>query len=342
MGLLSTLKEKLNQEQGMSADSGFDAPADDATRLFFATDVHGSTACWQKFVNAADFYHANVLVLGGDTTGKAIFPIIDRGDRYTYTREGEQHEIHDDAELEEFEAAMENRGFYPYVLSESEYDQLAEAEDSQDRQDELFEQEMIARIRQWTDFAESRLPANFPIYICPGNDDPFAIDDVWRESDLIDLVEGEVVELDCGYEMVSSGWTNPTPWDTDREEDEDHLKNRMEGPIQQLNEIDRSIFNLHAPPYDSQLDEAPELDEDRRPKYGGRSMEPVGSTAVRELIEEYQPPLSLHGHIHESRGKTRIGDTIAINPGSVYSEGSLQGAVIDLADDIDVVGLVRG
>jgi len=71
-------------------------------------------------------------------------------------------------------------------------------------------------------------------------------------------------------------------------------------------------------------------------------MEPVGSTAVRELIEEYQPPLSLHGHIHESRGKTRIGETIAINPGSVYSEGSLQGAVIDLADDIDVVGLVRG
>jgi Icc-related predicted phosphoesterase len=342
MGLLSTLKQKLNQEQGMSADSGFQEPADDAARLFFATDVHGSTACWRKFVNAADFYHADALVLGGDTTGKAIFPIIDRGDHYTYTRENEQHEVHDEAELEDLKESMENRGFYPYVLSESEYDQLAEAEDSEERQDELFEQEMIARIREWQEFAESRLPDGFPIYVCPGNDDPFAIDDVWDQSELIDLVEGEVTELEAGYEMVSSGWTNPTPWDTDREEDEEDLKKRIEGAVERVTDIDRSVFNLHVPPYDSQLDEGPELDEDLRPKYGGQSMEPVGSTAVREIIEEYQPPLSLHGHIHESRGKTQIGETIAINPGSVYSEGSLQGAVIDLADEVDVVGLVRG
>jgi Icc-related predicted phosphoesterase len=342
MGLLSSLKERLNQEAGAQGGSGFEEPAEDATRLFFATDVHGSTVCWRKFVNAAEFYHADVLVLGGDTTGKAIFPIIDRGDRYTYTREGAQHELTTDDELAELEAAMENRGFYPHVLSAAEYDELAEAEDSEARQDELFEQEMIDRIREWTAFAESRLPADYPVYVCPGNDDPFTIDAVWQESDLIDLVEGAVVELDDRYEMASSGWTNRSPWDTPREEDEDELKERLEGIIQQADGVDRCVFNFHDPPYDSQLDEAPELDEDRRPKYGGRSMEPVGSTAVRELIEEHQPPLSLHGHIHESRGKTSIGDTVAINPGSVYSEGSLQGAVIDLGEAVDVVGLVRG
>lgn len=342
MGLLSSLKDWLNQESGAQGGSGFEEPAEDATRLFFATDVHGSTVCWRKFVNAAEFYHADVLVLGGDTTGKAIFPIIDRGDHYTYTREGEQHEVTDEEALADLQESMENRGFYPYVLSESEYEALADSADSEARQDELFEQEMIARIREWTDFAESKLPSDFPVYVCPGNDDPFVIDEVWQESDHVDLVEGEVVDLDDRYEMASSGWTNRSPWDTDREEDEDDLKERLEGIIQQADDIDRCVFNFHDPPYDSQLDEAPELDEDRRPKYGGRSMEPVGSTAVRELIEAHQPPLSLHGHIHESRGKTTIGDTVAINPGSVYSEGSLQGAVIDLEDEVDVVGLVRG
>lgn len=341
MGILSKLKERLNQEQGRDEGSAFEQPGD-ATRLFFATDVHGSTVCWKKFVNAADFYHADILVLGGDTTGKAIFPIIDKGDSYTYTRDGEEHVIESEEERTDLEESMENRGFYPYVLPEAEYDQLAEADDSETRQDELFEQEMIARINEWIEFAESRLPSDFPIYVCPGNDDPFSIDEVWDQSDLIDLVEGEVVKLDGGYEMASSGWTNHSPWDTPREEDEDELKDRLDGIIQQADNIDRCIFNFHDPPYDSQLDEAPELDDERRPKYGGQSMEPVGSTAVRDLIEEYQPPLSLHGHIHESRGKTSIGTTTAINPGSVYSEGSLQGAVVDLGDEVEVVGLVRG
>lgn len=41
----------------------------------------------------------------------------------------------------------------------------------------------------------------------------------------------------------------------------------------------------------------------------------AGSTAVRELIERYQPKLSVHGHIHESRGISRLGSTVAVNPG---------------------------
>ena len=40
--------------------------------------------------------------------------------------------------------------------------------------------------------------------------------------------------------------------------------------------------------------------------------------------------MSLHGHIHESRGEARIGRTLAINPGSEYSEGVLRGAIITL------------
>ena len=61
-------------------------------------------------------------------------------------------------------------------------------------------------------------------------------------------------------------------------------------------------------------------------------MMPVGSRAVREFIEQHQPIVSLHGHIHESRGAVRIGRTVAINPGSTYGEGVLDGAIIDIED----------
>jgi len=340
MGLVSDLKDWLNLEKqdmdaGMEKDEG-------VTRLFYATDVHGSTVCWRKFVNAAEFYSADVLVLGGDTTGKAIMPIVDEDDRYTYTRGGEEHVIEDKGELEEQKEVFANRGYYWYVFDEEEYEELQNAEDSEERQDEIFLEQMKRRIREWTDFAEERLPDDVPVFVCPGNDDPFEIDTVWQESDQITFGEGEAYAIDENYSMVSCGWTNPTPWDTDREKPDDELGERLEGMVADTEDTSRCIFNFHAPPYDSGLDEAPELDEDLRPKYGGQTTEPVGSKAVREMIETYRPPLSLHGHVHESRDKTKIGDTWAVNPGSVYSEGSLQGAVVDLRPEIDVVGLVRG
>jgi Icc-related predicted phosphoesterase len=340
VSFLSNLKERLNQESTNGENGGMDKEAG-VTRLFFATDVHGSTVCWRKFLNSAEFYDADVLILGGDTTGKAIFPIIDEGDRYTYVRSGDEKSVQGDGELTDLLDSLENAGYYPYVLDGDEYDDLQNA-DTDDLQNEIFESEMKARIREWTALAEERLDGEIPVYVCPGNDDPFDIDDVWRESDVIELVEGEVIDIDDDYQMVSSGWTHPSPWDTDREEAEEELEDRLADIIAKADAGKRTIFNFHDPPYDSQLDEAPELDEELRPKFGARSTEPVGSTAVRDLIEEHQPPLSLHGHIHESRAQTTIGETTAVNPGSVYSEGSLQGAVVDLKPAVDVVGLVRG
>lgn len=342
MGVFDALKDRLNQEEksrdgaGMEKDPG-------VTRIFFATDLHGSTVCWKKFINSADFYDADVLILGGDTTGKAIFPIIDEGNRYRYTRGDKEKTIESDSELEDTLENLENRGYYTYVLDQEEYEKLQHSENSQQLQDEIFEDEMKNRIEEWTDLADERID-DVPIYVCPGNDDPLFIDEVWEDSETVDLVEGEVTTIDENYEMVSSGWTQPTPWDTDREfENDQKLERHLEEIIAQSDDATQTIFNFHEPPYDSGLDEAPELDDDLRPKFGAQSTEPVGSKAVRKMIETYQPPLSLHGHIHESRGEATIGDTPAVNPGSVYSEGSLQGAVIDLKpDEVDVVGLVRG
>jgi Icc-related predicted phosphoesterase len=341
MGFISNLRKRLNQENVARKSEGMEK-AEGVTRLFFATDVHGSTACWRKFVNASEFYSADVLVLGGDTTGKAIFPIVRENGTYRYTRNEQEQTVETEEDLREVKDSAEDAGFYPYVLEESEYESLQNAEDADERHDEIFHRQMKQRIREWGEFASERLPEDVPVYVSPGNDDPFEIDETWRNVDRVRLVESEVVRIDGYYEMASTGYSNVTPWDTDREKEEDDLRERLEDVIADIDDMDHAIFNFHAPPYESQLDEAPELDENLKPKYGAQTMEPVGSTAVREVIEKYQPPLSLHGHIHESRGKTQIGDTVAINPGSVYSEGSLQGAIVDLEPEVKVVGLVRG
>jgi hypothetical protein len=100
--------------------------------------------------------------------------------------------------------------------------------------------------------------------------------------------------------------------------------------IARLKDPRNAVFNIHVPPFRSGLDDAPELDKDLRPVLAGNSMIPVGSKALRDVIEKNQPLLGLHGHIHEGRGTTRIGKTLCINPGSMYEQGTLLGAIVKL------------
>jgi len=102
--------------------------------------------------------------------------------------------------------------------------------------------------------------------------------------------------------------------------------------------IENSVFNLHAPPIDTLLDTSFKLDNSvDPPKIVTQAGQPVttgvGSSSVREAIEKYRPLLGLHGHIHESRGITNLGRTLCINPGSEYSEGILRGVIVNLAKD---------
>ena len=168
-------------------------------------------------------------------------------------------------------------------------------------------------------------------FVCPGNDDALAIDEILRGSERLELAEGRVIDLDEGFQLLSTGWSNRTPWNTDREEMEAPMALRLSAMIDQASAPpERLIFNFHCPPQGTALDEAPQLTEDLGVVGGGHVLAHVGSTAVREAIETAQPILSLHGHIHEARGTARLGRTLSINPGSAYETGDLQGAVIEL------------
>jgi uncharacterized protein len=298
-------------------------------RLFFATDLHGSDVCWRKFLNSAKHYEADVIVLGGDMTGKALVPVVhDGGESWHATLLENRHDLSGDEEVENFEQMVRRRGYYPFRTTPEEVNQLAEDDAAAT---DLFHQEMLRRVEEWMALADERLEGQgIRCFVCPGNDDQFEVDEIVQSARNVELAEGRVVEID-GFQLASTGWSNPTPWKTYREEEEPQLGERIEAVVSQVTaEPERTIFSLHCPPYGSGLDEAPELDEQMRLKHAGRAPVPVGSKAVRDAIERHQPTLSLHGHIHEGRGNARIGRTLCINPGSSYEQGELLGALIQL------------
>ena len=299
------------------------------TSIFFATDVHGSDICWKKFISAGKFYEADIIILGGDMTGKAIVPIIHQGgNSYKVVLLQQESILEDDEQLDEMVKKIKSRGYYPYRTTP---DEINELNARPERVDQIFSSEVLKTAEQWLAYADEKLEGTgIRCFVAPGNDDMFELDELIRTSKHVELGEGQVIELDAHHEMISSGWSNITPWHTFREEEEDKLQTRYEAMIGQLRDVGNSIFNIHVPPYGSTLDEAPELDENLRPTYGGRAIVPVGSHAVRAVIEEYQPMLGLFGHIHEAKGTTRLGRTLCINPGSMYEQGRLLGALVKL------------
>jgi Icc-related predicted phosphoesterase len=223
---------------------------------------------------------------------------------------------------------IQNRGYYPFVTDPDEVQAIS---NTPGRTDELFLEQVIKTIQRWMDYADIKLSGTgIRCIVCPGNDDIFEIDAVIAASKSVRSMEGQVVDLDEYHEMVNSGWSNPTPWNTHREESEEALLVRLEAIISKVKNPSMAVFNMHAPPYGSGLDEAPELTKDLRPAYAGRSMIPVGSKAVMTVIDKYQPLLGLHGHIHEGKGTRKYKKTLCVNPGSMYEQGMLNGAVIEL------------
>jgi Icc-related predicted phosphoesterase len=301
------------------------------SRIFFTTDIHGSEKCWKKFINAAKFYGADILILGGDMTGKAIVPVIREGKNKFMVTFLEQRSVLDSEDkAQEMIQAIKNRGYYPVVMDP---DEVADYVQKPQEIHRLFVAEALKSIEAWIGWAEERLAKmQVQCYVCPGNDDMLEIDEIIASSKYIQDAEGKAVPLNKNFEMVSTGWSNPTPWKTHRECPEEELEQRLKGMMAKVKDPAFTILNAHCPPYGLGLDEAPELDEELRPKYAGRSLIPVGSKAVRKVIEEYCPAAGLFGHIHEGKGMLRHGRTLCINPGSNYEQGILLGVLLELEE----------
>jgi uncharacterized protein len=298
-------------------------------KLFYVTDLHGSEICWRKFLNAGKFYNADVVILGGDITGKAMVPIVQRASGvWDASLQDHLETLETEGEVERFSKRVMDRGYYPIRVSGEEYQALQGDEDLVDKR---FKEVMLDGTERWIAMAEERLAGTgIRVVACPANDDMFEIDGLLAGASVVETGdEDHPIQLG-DLTMVSMGWTNPTPWHTFREAEEPELARRIERALAAASDPSTTIFNFHAPPYGSSLDSAPALNPDLTYVSGGQALRPVGSTSVRDAIERFQPLLSLHGHIHESKGAARIGGTLALNPGSSYEEGVLQAAIVNL------------
>lgn len=295
--------------------------------MLFTTDVHGSVLCFKKFIAAAKFYEADVIVMGGDCTGKMLVPVISNGSGHKASYLDRDWVLATESEKDDFVRMVGDAGYYPLTVTQDEYDELRS---DPAKVNARFLAVMVSTLEGWLDYAKDKLQGTgVRCLITPGNDDHLEIDRVLEADDFVIAGENRVIQLDDDIEMLSMGWTNPTPWDTPRECEEGPLGERIEALAAGVKNPDKTIFNLHAPPYGSGLDSAPEMDKDGVPLRGGTVMKSVGSTAVRDAIQKYQPMLGLHGHIHESRGTHKIGRTLCINPGSNYGDLTLNGVILE-------------
>jgi uncharacterized protein len=305
------------------------------TKIFFATDLHGSAVCYEKILSAAKFYKVDTLVLGGDMTGKMLVPIVDMGDGTFKADYVGEKVLHSPEEVNALEKEISNSGYYYYPCSKAEMDDL---KSSQEKVDKLFMSVMKDSLLKWVDRAETFL-ANLGVtcYLTGGNDDYQEIVDVIRDTPHVKNADHRVLKIDYLHEMVNLGWSNNTPWKCPRDHSEEELEAMMEKLMSSVSDPANCVFNVHVPPVNSGLDTAPKLDASVYPPKpvfdkGQAVMFGAGSTAIRREIEKYQPLVDLCGHIHESRGNTRIGKTLVINPGSDYQDGRLRGAIVNIGD----------
>ncbi len=299
-------------------------------RIYFATDIHGSEVCWRKFLNAAKFYDVDTLILGGDVSGKAVVPVVAHPGGGFLVRQftGDRHLTPE--ETAEAETRIRDMGFYPYRTTDEELDATW---DRPEAVDQVFLALMRQTLTRWLDLAEQRLAGTgIRLYAMTGNDDQPELQQMLREAPVLTETEDSLLDLGEGIQMISFGYSNPTPWNTPRELDDDEIERRIEKMALRVDRPGRAVFNLHVPPARTSIDKAPALDASLKPvvKGGAMVMQSVGSEGVRRILERHQPMLGLHGHIHESRGAVRLGGTLSINPGSEYGDGILRGAVLEL------------
>ena len=306
-------------------------------RILYTTDLHGSDIAYRKLISGAKAYSADTIIMGGDVSGKTMVPIVmnSRGS-YSFEYLSKKYTDLDDSKLKELQLIMKNSGVYYKIFTREEYSSI---QNNPNEMSELFDDLVLERLNEWAKIAIENLEnLGIKIYWSGGNDDVGSILEKVKSNEYYVYTEEKVVKINDSNEMLSIGWSNPTPWNTPRECSEDELRNKIEEQVRKINDLKLSIFNIHAPPYNSTLDDAPKFDTSTYPPKpiisGGQVIKiPVGSTAVRGIIEKYQPLLGLHGHIHEIRGGVEIGRTTCINSGSEYESGILDAAIINIKED---------
>jgi len=228
-----------------------------AVKIFFVTDIHGSNLCYRKYLNALKVYNVDVGILLGDLTGKVLIPFVERaGGGWETTLMGSHVDIPDQDELAKLKKTIEMMGYYWVHQTPEEFQ---EYKNDPQKVDTLFKELMMSRLCEWIDLADERLAGtSYKVYMAPGNDDHFEVDQIISDSTAIVNCNNKNVMLG-DHEMITFCWANPTPWNTPREKPDEELEPMLEDLIATVKDKSNAIFNFHVPPYGFALDLAPEF-----------------------------------------------------------------------------------
>ncbi len=152
------------------------------------------------------------------------------------------------------------------------------------------------------------------IYAQIGNMDTYEVHEYLTEKGV--NTHAETIDLGHGVGLMGLGYSNPTPFHTPSEADEEQLAEWLAQTRRKAGEFDYLILMSHTPPHGTRSDRI-------------QSGQSVGSLSVRHFIEEVQPDVCLTGHIHEAKSVDQIGKTRIVNPG-LFEEGGY--ALIRLED----------
>lgn len=257
---------------------------------FFVTDLHGQTARYEKLLAEVARSRPAAVFLGGD--------LLPRATLSPRPSDGSHADFVHDYLVPSFTRVREAMGKdYPAIL-------LILGNDDPRYEEAAF---LDAEIHGVWHYLHGRkaLLGNFPVYgfaYVPPT--PFLLKD-WERYDVSRYVPPGSVSPEEGCRTVPTE-ESEIKWGTIQ-------KNLIS--LVGNDPLDNALFLFHAPPYDTSLDRAA-LD--------GQTYEHValdvhvGSIAVRRFIEERQPLLTMHGHVHEAarltgEWKIQIGRTVCIN-----------------------------
>ncbi|MCH4816536.1 MAG: phosphoesterase [Saccharolobus sp.] len=264
-------------------------------KIGFFTDVHGSEYSFKRSLNITKARKVDFLIVSGGLMAKEILFVEDTGGKYFLN--GKKVNLNN---LNE-EALRSGK----YIVVDKK-EVIEDIKSDKSKLEKVISEKVTEQMSRWVKIADEvfRLER---IFWSAGHGDIPQLDSILKNfggklinENVINIEEIQIVSLGYGSPMGNSYREIP--------DSELYIKGKS---LLKDADKERLIMNFHMPPLNTKLDNA---------KVGLRKSH-VGSKAVLDLITEFQPLISLHGHVHESTSMDKIGETIALNPGSLYQLG---------------------
>ncbi|MDT7862615.1 MAG: phosphoesterase [Saccharolobus sp.] len=281
-------------------------------KLGFCTDLHGSEYTFRRTLNIAKSKKIDYLIISGGLTAKDIVFVEEIGGMYLVN--GKK------VNLKNLTEDSLRSGKYLIINKKEVIDDI-KADKS--KLEKTLAEIIADQFSRWIKIADEIYRLDRVLW-SPAHGDIPQLDDILRGLGA-KLVNDSVSFIE-DVQLVSLGYGSPIQNSYREVSDSDiYIKGKS---LLKDAEKDKVIMNFHMPPLNSKLDVI---------KVGFKKLH-AGSKAVLDLINEYQPFVSLHGHVHESAGVEKIGNTTAINPGSIFQLGEPSIVLFDVYKEVKTIG----